>query len=226
MKRFNSIEDFCENVAKGSFGIYAATMTPKKMNKYPCGCGRVAGTENPYEGRVFNLAIIQNAASGVSYYKLVESECKREGIAFSKDAFEQAFPKEKSYVEEVSDKLSNMIVEHATSGQRYLRLYFGRKPTHTIYHTILTDENGCNAKVLAEDSKELQDIMRYVPAKSGSAKQESLGITNIIEVRQPKIENVVFLMQGDKLFLNKDYEGVLDADALGSELYAMFKKNK
>lgn len=223
MKKFQSIESFCESVNKGTFGLYVATFTEKKMNKYPCGCGRVAGTENPYMGRVFNLAVIQNAATGVSYYKLVESECQREGIAFSKAAFEQAFPKESTYCDDASDALSNMIMQHETSGQRYLRLYYGRKPTKTVYYTILTDANGGNARVLDESSAEYQDIMRYVPAKNGSAKQEALGISNIIEVRQPKIENVIFMMQGDKLFINERFAGVLNEQTMGSDLVGLFR---
>ena len=222
MKKFKSIEEFCENVSKGTFGLYVGTFTEKKMNKYPCGFGRVAGTENPYIGCAYNFAVIQNAATGVSYYKLVESECAREGIAFSKAAFEQAFPKESTYCEEVSDKLSNMIMEHE-NGQRYLRLYYGRKPTKTMYYTILTDANGANARVLDEQSAEYKNLMRYVPTKSGSPKQEALGISNIIEVRQPKIENVVFMMQGDKLFINERFAGVLNEQTMGKELIGLFR---
>lgn len=222
MKKFNSIESFCENVAKGSFGLYAATLTEKKMNKFPCDktAARVA---NPYLGSVFNLAIIQNTATGVSYYKLVESECKREGISFSKDEFAAAFPYEKTYAEGVGGKLDNMIMENTKTNQRYLRLYFGRKPTKTIYYTIIKDANG-GYRVLNEDSAEYKEIMRYVPAKSGSAKQEALGISNIIEVRQPKVENVVFLMQGEKMWMNERFAGILNESTLGTDMMQMFRK--
>ena len=223
MKKFQSIESFCESVNKGTFGLYVATLTEKRMNKYPCGCGRIKGTENPYEGRVHNLAVIQNAATGVSYYKLVESECQREGIAFSKAAFEQAFPKESTYCDDASDALSNMIMQHETNGQRYLRLYYGRKPTKVVYYTILTDANGDNATILDESSATYKDIMRYVPTKSGSPKQEALGISNIIEVRQPKIENVIFMMQGDKLYMNERFGNILNEDTIGSDLVALFR---
>lgn len=223
MKKFQSIESFCESINKGTFGLYVGTFTEKKMNKYPIGAGRVKGSENPYFGRVFNFALVQNAATGVSYYKLVESECKREGISFSKSEFEQAFPKESTYCDDATDSLSNMIMQHEVSGQRYLRLYYGRKPTKTKYYTILTDANGSNAKVIDEQSAEYKDIMRYVPANSGSAKQEALGISNIIEVRQPKIENVVFMMQGDKFFMNERFAGIVNEETLGSDLVGLFR---
>ena len=223
MKKFNSIEEFAANMVKGSFGLYTATFTEKKMNKFPCDKS-AARVVNPYLGRVFNLAIIQNAASGVSYYKLVESECKREGISFSKDAFAAAFPYEKTYCEGASDKLDNIIMEHNTSGQRYLRLYFGRKPTKTIYHTILTDADGKNARVITEKSAEWAEIQKYTPVKNESKKQEALGISNIIEVRQPKIENVVFMMQGEKLWTNERFAGILNESTLGTDMMLMFKK--
>jgi hypothetical protein len=48
----------------------------------------------------------------------------------------------------------------------------------------------------------MNDILRYVPSKKESAKQLALGITNIVEVKQPKIENVVFLAQSEDIYIN------------------------
>ena len=59
-----------------------------------------------------------------------------------------------------------------------------------------------NYSIVPEDSELMADIKRYIPAKKESAKQEALGITNIVEVKQPKIENVVFLAQGDDIYIN------------------------
>lgn len=196
MKTYNSIEDFASVLNKGTFGIYVATLTDKRMNKYPCGCGRVKGTENPYEGRAKNLAVYMHAATGVNYYSIVKSECEREGIKFTDDEFAAAFPKEGTYCESANDdKLRNIIMENTTNGQRYLRLYDGRKPTKVMYYTMVDGEICTDAKVLA-------DIARYTPEYSGSKKQEALGITNIVGVKQPKVENVLFMRQGDKLWCN------------------------
>ena len=197
MKTYKSIEDFAKVLNKGTFGMYVATLTDKRMNKYPCGCGRVKGTENPYEGRVQNLAVYMNAATGVNYYSIVKGECEREGIKFTDDEFAAAFPKEGTYCESADDdKLRNIIMENSSNGQRYLRLYDGRKPTRIMYLTIVDGEVCTDAKVLA-------DIARYTPDYSGSKKQESLGIANLVGVKQPKVENVLFMRQGDKMWCNE-----------------------
>jgi hypothetical protein len=65
-----------------------------------------------------------------------------------------------------------------------------------VYFTIY------NYAIVPEDSDLMKDILRYIPAKSKSAKQEALGITNIVEVKQPKVENVVFLAQKDNIYIN------------------------
>ena len=54
----------------------------------------------------------------------------------------------------------------------------------------------------------MNDILRYIPPKKESAKQEALGITNIVEVKQPKIENVVFLAQGDNIYINPRFGAI------------------
>lgn len=152
--------------------------------------------ENPYLGKVFTLAVYQNAANGLNYYNIVKGECKREGINFTKEEFELAFPKESTYCEATEDALANIILKHNESEQEYLRLYKGRKPTKVVYYTIY------NYSIVEEGSELMNDILRYVPASKPSAKQEALGILNIVEVKQPKIENVVFLAQGDKIYIN------------------------
>lgn len=198
MKKFNSIESFAREINKGTFGIYVATLTPKSMNKYLRDVPRAGQQPNPYEGRVETLCIMQNAATGVNYYNAVKGECEREGIKFTKEEFEQAFPKEKTYAESVDDELSNIIMENRVSGQRYLRLYTGRKPTKSFYFTML------DGNIIDEDSAEYKSIEGYFKPSSKSAKQEALGIANIVGVKQPKVENVLFMKQGDKLWCNKD----------------------
>ena len=218
---YETIESICENIGKGTFGIYCATLTPKKMNKYPIGAKRIKGTENPYEGRVSNLSIYQNMATGKSYYAIVEEECKREGIPFTKEEFQAAFPHEKTYCDGVSDKLNNVIMEHETTHQRYLRIYEGSKRTKVIHHTLIKDADG-SVRIVQEGSAEYNDIMRFVPTSSTSKKQEALGISNIVKVKQPKIENVVFIKQGDKQYINPAYKNVFAGGVIG-ELSTLFK---
>jgi len=197
--QISDIKDFARGIKRGTFGLYCATFTEKKMNKYPNGtmpAERKTTPENPYLGKVFTLSVYQNACTGVNYYNVVKSECKREGISFTDEEFAIAFPKEGTYCEATEDALANIILKHNDKDQEYLRLYKGRKPTKVVYFTIY------NYSIVPEDSELMADIKRYVPAKKESAKQEALGITNIVEVKQPKIENVVFLAQGDDIYIN------------------------
>lgn len=198
-KQIADIKDFCKGIKRGTFGLYASTFTECKMNKYPNGTlpkDRKNTPENPYLGNVFTLAFYQNAATGLNYYSIVKSECKREGIEFSDEEFSAAFPKEETYCAAISDDLENIILKHNERDTEYLRLYKGRKPTKVVYYTIY------NNAIVPEDSELMKDIKRYISPKSKSAKQESLGIKNIVEVKQPKLENVVFLAQGENVYIN------------------------
>lgn len=197
--QISDIKDFARGIKRGTFGLYVATFTEKKMNKYPNGttpAQRKTTPENPYLGKVFTLAVYQNAATGLNYYNIVKSECAREGIPFTDEEFAIAFPKQGTYCEATEDALANIIMKHNESDQEYLRLYNGRKPTKVVYYTIY------NYSIVPEGSELMNDILRYVPSKKESAKQLALGITNIVEVKQPKIENVVFLAQSEDIYIN------------------------
>jgi len=203
--QITDIKDFARQIKRGTFGLYAATFTEKKMNKFPNGttpAQRKTTPENPYLGKVFTLAVYQNAATGLNYYNIVKSECKREGINFSDAEFAIAFPKQETYCEATEDALANIILRHNDKEQEYLRLYNGRKPTKVVYYTIY------NYAIVPEDSELMADILRYVPAKKESAKQVALGITNIVEVKQPKLENVVFLAQGEDIYINPRFGAI------------------
>jgi hypothetical protein len=197
--QISDIKDFARGIKRGTFGLYAATFTEKKMNKFPNGttpAQRKTTPENPYLGKVFTLAVYQNAATGLNYYNIVKSECAREGIPFTDEEFAVAFPKQGTYCEATEDALANIILKNNDNGQEYLRLYNGRKPTKVVYYTIY------NYSIVPEGSELMNDILRYVPSKKESAKQLALGITNIVEVKQPKIENVVFLAQSEDIYIN------------------------
>ena len=202
-KQIATIEDFGARIKRGTFGLYAALFTEQKMNKYPNGtkAGERKNTpENPHLGKVFNLSIYQNACTGVNYYNVVKAECEREGIHFTDAEFAVAFPKEETYCESVNDTLANIIMEKDDSEQRYLRLYKGRKPTKVVYYTIYKD--GDKITLVEENSELMKDIKRYITPSKPSAKQEALGIKNVVAVKQPKVENVVFLAQSDDIWIN------------------------
>jgi len=194
MNNYNSIEEFAQTIKRGTFGLYVATITDLDMRVYPIG-SKDRNMRNPYLGRVKTISVYQNAATGVNYYTIVKNECKREGIAFTNDEFSARFPKEKTYAESQSG-FEGIIYVNEKSGQKYLRLYKGRKPTKVVYITL------CDGEVVERGSALYNDIMRYVAPKSESKKQVELGIANVVDVRQPKLENVAYMMQGSKVYIN------------------------
>lgn len=178
--------DFIKNLKGGTFGIYCATMTEKKMNKG----GRSGIAPNPLFGKVFTLALYQNTITGCNYRNLVKSECIREGIDVSN--FDKDFPPSETY----AFTNDNKIFTKKDGTAQYFRLYLsnGRERSKVKYETVVLD-NGTYRKPTEEEER---IIKSYTPAKSESKKQEVLGISNIVEVRNITISNILFIKQGDK----------------------------
>ena len=55
----------------------------------------------------------------------------------------------------------------------------------------------------------MKDIINVIPPKKEIKKQEKLGIENVVGVRQPKLENVCLLMQGEKIYINPHHEEIV-----------------
>ena len=207
--KYNTIEDFAENFTKGSFGLYAVTYTPVKVNVNPRDKDRSEVTsdeKNKYTDRVMKLTVYRNACTGIDYYNAVKGECEREGITFNDNEFEVAFPKKETYTETISTSLKNIVLQKKDSTQRYLRLLCDRKPTKVKSFTFLDGQ-------LATE-EEIADINRYIAPHKESAKHEALSMQNIIGVRNVKLENVLFLGQGSKYWENPNYESVITHESL------------
>lgn len=179
--------DFIKNLKSGTFGIYVSTLTEKKMNKG----GRSGIAPNPLFGKVFTLALYQNAITGCSYRNLVKSECIREGIDVSN--FDNDFPPSETYA--VTN--DNKVFAKKDGTTQYFRLYLsnGRERSKVKYETLILNDDGTYRKPTEEEEK---TIKAYTPSKSESKKQEALGISNIVEVRNITISNILFIKQGEK----------------------------
>lgn len=196
----DTLRKFFNACKKGTFGLEVGTCTPLKMNKYPKGTlpsERKSTPQNPYEGKVFTFAYYKHAATGCNYYSIVYNECKREGIEFTKEEFAKAFP-----YEECSCGTSDDNTIYEKNGKEYLRLYVGRKPTQVTYKMVF------EGKEVLKGSALYEDIMRYVTSKGESKKQEALGLTNIVGVRNPHVENVMYARQGTKEYINPMFKDV------------------
>ena len=197
---FTDISDFANEYTKGTFGLYAGTITEPKMNKYPKGTPRSEYKNtpaNPYMGVLKKHTFWKNAACGKSYYAIVKAECEREGIEFTDEEFKAAFPREKTYC----DSEDNIIFTHEDGIRQYIRLYAGQRPTKSVSFYFL------NGKLVPKGSETMQDIKRYMSEDSGSAKQEALGIKNIVRPHNYSLANLVFLSQGSRIYINPDYAG-------------------
>lgn len=208
MDKIKTIEEFGECYTKGSYGLYVATYTDMKCNKTPKGYkikeAKELGIYDKYPtGRVKKLTLYQNAASGKSFYNMVEADCKREGVKFSHEEFCKKFPKEKTYATKLNDKLANFILKKDDGEQRYLRLYLGHKPTKTKTFIFVDGRLATE-----EEKKEIYTL--YTTPKKSNPKQEKLGIENITTPLNVKVENVIFLRQGEKAWINEKFGNDFD----------------
>ena len=206
---YTDVEQFAKNYTKGTFGLYVGTLTEPKMNKYPKGTTpkeRKTTPVNPYLGRLKKETYWKHAACGKSYYAIVKAECEREGIKFTDEEFAKAFPHEKTYAE----SMDNIVFTHSADiekpieeQRRYLRLYKseGSERTETVSFYFL------DGQLLSKDSDTYKDIKRYMSEEQGSAKQEALGMANLVHVAQYSVGNVVFMQQGNEIYINPDYAG-------------------
>lgn len=200
MKIYGTIEEFASEYTKGTFGLYAGTITVPSMNKYPKGTPRSeykTTTPNPYAGRIKKYTFWKNAACGKSYYAIVKAECEREGIEFTDEEFKQAFPREETYC----TSEDNIIFTHADGVRKYIRLYAGMKPTKCVSFLFVDGE------LIAKGSDTYKDIQRYMSTSDGSKKQEAIGIKNIVGVHNYSLDNLTFLSQGNRLYINPNYRG-------------------
>ena len=172
---YASVEDFAKSYTSATFGLTIVTLTDKK----------VLGMN------LKKLKVVANASVGIDYYHAVRALAEKQGIKFDTEKeFLEAFPKEPTYARKTDIKA---IYEHVKSGQKYLRTYEGRSITKVV-KVVYFDENGnaiTNATLLAQ-----------IAAKEGasSKKQNEIGMAKIVELKQPKIENALFLQQGDKVY--------------------------
>lgn len=168
---YTSVEDFAKSYTSATFGLTIVTLTDKK----------VLGMN------LKKLKVVANASVGIDYYHAVRAAAEKQGIKFETEKdFLEVFPKEPTYARKTDIKA---IYEHVKSGQKYLRTYEGRSITK-VTKVVYFDESG-NATLLAQ-----------IAAKEGasSKKQNEIGMAKIVELKQPKIENVLFLQQGEKVY--------------------------
>ena len=152
--------------------------TMPKMNK-----GRGAN-KNPYYGKVFKISIASYRFNS-DYEQTINNRLKKEG-------------KEPNFV---ADAMSGRVwlaknkIEIHENGTKYLRLY--------------QNKNACRKSIYYIDGEEatpteVAEIKKWLTKQSQSQKQIRHGLTNLYEVRSPKIDNIVSITMNKTKFVLTD----------------------
>lgn len=178
---FQSVNEFCNNINKGTFGISLVAVTEPKMNK----------KGNPFFGRVKKATYITNVALGYTYENVVNNRLDRKGLESN---FESEKPKGKSWLE-----FPYLLVSDKDNTQQYLRTTM--RKNSKIDNIYLLDGK------IVNDLDIINQIKQWLPKPSTSAKQETFGLAEEeqVIVRDFKVENIVSLMQGEKKYTNDIY---------------------
>ena len=174
MKTFNSVNDFCVNVPRGTFGISMITLTEPKMNK----------KGNPYFGRVHKASYMTNVALGYDYENVVNARLGRKGLEAD---FVAEKPKGKSW-----DNYPFILQSDKDSDVKYLRCTM--RPNTISKSVYLLDGQ------IVKDDNILAEIKSWLPSKGISVKQVESGLeeNEQVVVRDFKLEGVIAMSQGEK----------------------------
>lgn len=174
MKTFNSVNDFCVNVPRGTFGISMITLTEPKMNK----------KNNPYFGRVHKASYMTNVALGYDYENVVNARLERKGLEAD---FVAEKPKGKSW-----DNYPFILQSDKDSNVKYLRCTM--RPNTISKSVYLLDGQ------IVKDDNIVAEIKSWVPSKGISVKQAESGLeeNEQVVVRDFKLEGVIAMSQGEK----------------------------
>ena len=178
MKNLKNVREFVGGINKGTFGITMVTATEPKMRK----------TSNRFFGRVVKLTYTTNVALGYDYASYIVAKLKREGIVTSVEEVRAEKPKGKTWFEN-----PYLLVADKDETQFYLRCYY--RPNTKEKNVWLVDGR------LATD-EEIAEVKTFIQTSSSSKKQSDLGLSdeNQVIVRDYKLENVLALTQGEKVY--------------------------
>lgn len=176
-----SVNEFCKNINKGTFGISLVAVTTPKMNK----------KNNPFFGRVQKATYITNVALGYTYEHCVNNRLFRNGLNTN---FESDKPKGKTWLE-----FPYLLCSDKDNTQHYLRTTM--RKNSKIENIYLLDGE------IVNDLEIINQIKEWLPKPSTSAKQENCGLVDDeqVVIRDFKVENIVSLTQGSKKYSNDIY---------------------
>lgn len=176
MKTFATINDFCNNVARGTFGISVIAVTEPKMNK----------RNNPYYGRVHKATYMTNIALGYDYQNVVNNRLERNGFESN---FVAEKPKGKSWF-----NYPFILESDKDSSTKYLRCTMRNNTKSKVVYIL-------DGKIVENDMI-LQEIKNFIPTSSSSQKQQEHGLNEEeqVIVRDYKLDSIIAITQGEKVY--------------------------
>lgn len=175
-----NIEQFVNELKKGTMGIKLISVTDVRMNK----------TNNPYYGRVKKVSLLTNVGLGLNYENVVNNRLVREG---KENNFVAQAPKGKKWL-----NYPLTLVSEKDENVKYLRTTMYKNTTKETKYII--DNKIANENEIA--------IMKQFIPKSSKPKNQGLDEENAVIVRDFKFENIYLLKQGKKKF--ERFEAMLE----------------
>ena len=163
-----TIKDFVSNINKGTFGIQMVSVTEPKMNK----------RNNPYYGRVQKVTYMLNVMLGYNYENVVNNQLAREGKVTN---FVADTPSGREW-----DMFPFILKSTSNNEQMYLRTTMGKATRVKSIYII-------DGKIANDD--DVVAIQSFMPKSNGNTNQ---GTDVEIIVKDFKLQNIIFLKQGEK----------------------------
>jgi hypothetical protein len=172
-----NLREFVTSLTKGVFGIVIIAKTEPRMRK----------TNNPYFGRVQKVTRLANVAIGYNYENVVNNRLAQEGK--TQLHFTAQKPNGKSWVKGYENLF---LVADKDGKTEYLRTTMRKNTKPTTMYLVdgktATDEEVAEIKTFIQSS--------YKPTNQGLDEGDE------VIVRDYKVENVVSIQLGDKMWFN------------------------
>ena len=172
--------NFIGAINKGTFGTTLATLTIPTMNK----------KGNPFYGRVQKATLYENIALGYGYENTINNRLAREG---KESNFDSRKPFGRSWVKGFENLL---LCSDKNPTQYYLRTT--RLPNTYIKEVYFIDGRGATPS-------ELADLQTWLKTPNTPTNQ-GLNDGNEVIVRDYKVDGIIAIKQGDKVFNTMPFE--------------------
>jgi len=160
------------SMPKGVFGVHVTVMTEPKMNK----------TGNQFYGRVRKVTDYFNIQLGTDYANTINNRLEKQG-------------EEGNYVAEKAKGMHRyndyFMQSDKDENQFYLNIIFNKAESHTETAWMV------DGRLATEE--EIKEFTAFIPKSSPCKKQEDAGLEKQVEIRRPKLQNVIKITLGARV---------------------------